>query len=140
MPRLNHRWKPMRYRLRDAKVGLTKLINRLKLEAVFPEELEDIKLLEDVLKIMDVYDLQPANKKRCPFCDSKQVAETVIKDVDLTALCGNATRGTTRTTSFKLRICKNCGVYELKEVNNFGLEDYYERVRRSKEQDGSSDD
>ena len=62
------------------------------------------------------------------------------KDVDLTALCGNATRGTTRTTSFKLRICKNCGVYELKEVNNFGLEDYYERVRRSKEQDGSSDD
>ena len=86
MPRLNHRWKPMRYRLRGVKVGLTKLINRLKLEAVFPEELEDIKLLEDVLKIMDVYDLQPANKKRCPFCDSKQVAEAVIKDVDLTAL------------------------------------------------------
>lgn len=133
MPRLNHRWKPMGYRLRDIKTGLTKLINKLRLEAVFPEEFADIELLQETLKLMDVYDLQPANKKRCPFCNSKQVAEAVIKDVDLTALCENATRGTTRNTSFKLRICKNCGVYELKEIHNFGLEDYYERIRRSEE-------
>lgn len=140
MPRLNHRWKPLGYKLRDTKVGLTKLINKLEQEAVFPEEWADIELLKETLKLLDIYDLQPANKKRCPFCNSKQLAEAVIENVDLTALCKNATKGTTRNTSFKLRICRNCGVYELKEIRNFGLEEYYGYIRRSKEQDSTSND
>lgn len=143
MPRLNHRWKPMRYRLRDIKVGLTRMINRLKLEAVFPEEFEDIELLQDALRVMDIYDLQPANKKRCPFCNSNQVAEAFIKDVDLTAVCESAPNDVSRTANFRLRVCKNCGVYELVEENPIrGWRRYWEneRIRRSKRKDGRSDD
>lgn len=106
MPRLNHKWALPTQIRRQKLISLIRLTNRLRVEAVFPEEFKDVEVLDDAIRLIQNYNLQPNNHGKCPICNSGEVVEGKIDSV-------SGAEELKKMEGLCVRYCTNCGAYEI---------------------------
>lgn len=112
MPRKNYKWAVPAVRRRECMLALIRLANRLRVEAVFPQDYKDVALLDEAVKIMQSYSLQPYNGGKCPICDSPSVTEGILDDVCFEGI-GAAPKWLGKMEGLVIRHCDNCGAYNI---------------------------
>ena len=101
-PRVRWKWSVLK--------NLTILSNKLRTEAVFPDEFRDVEKLDDAIKFINAYNLQPIASGKCPFCDTKTLTEVTIKKVEFNG-DGNPPDWVNKLEGLHMRKCERCGAY-----------------------------
>lgn len=112
MPRKNYRWAVPAARRRRVLLELIRLSNRLRVEAVFPQDYKDVALLDEAVRVMESYSLQPYNGGKCPICDSPSLTEGYIDDISFEGI-GEAPKWLGKLEGLSVRHCENCGAYNI---------------------------
>lgn len=110
--RKNKRWNPSAKWKWSVLKNLTFLANKIKVEAVFPEDFQDLEKLEDAIKFINAYNLHPDTHGNCPLCGSPSVTEGEIYNVMFYGI-GKASKELGKLEGLYIRRCENCHAYSL---------------------------
>ena len=112
MPRKNYKWALPVIQRRQALINLIALANKLRVDAVFPEDFKDVKTLDDAIKVIQSYSMQPYNGGKCPICDSPSLTEGYIDDISFAGI-GAAPEWLGKLEGLVITHCDNCGAYNI---------------------------
>ena len=96
--------------------NLTYLANKLRVEAVFPEDFRDLEKLDDAMRLINAYNLQPYSNGLCPLCGSASVIEAEVHDVEFHAI-GKASPKLDKVEGLKIRKCEKCGAVSVDRLH-----------------------
>lgn len=105
-------WNQSRKWRRTVLTNLTKIANRLRVEAVFPEEFQEVSKLDDAIRFINAYNLQPDLKGKCPLCGEATLTEGEIEDIMFYGI-GDAPKWLGKMEGLIITRCENCGAYHI---------------------------
>lgn len=88
---------------------ITALANRLRVEAVFPEDFKDVEALDEVLRYLNAQSLTYL-RGRCPICGEPTITEAEVEPACFNGV-GDAPMSLGKIEGLLIRRCENCHAY-----------------------------
>jgi len=110
--RKNRRWNPVSKWKWSVMSNLTILANKLRTEAVFPEDFADVAKIDEAVKLLSAYNMQPDIHGKCPLCGSETLTEGTIENIMFNGI-GAAPKWMGKIEGLVMRHCETCGAYNI---------------------------
>ena len=103
------KWGMPRKQRRSILMKLISLANRLRVEAVFPEDYKDVETLDEAIKFIDALSLVPI-RGNCPICGEPTVTEGEVEPICFHGI-GDMPLEAGKIEGLQVRHCESCGAY-----------------------------